>query len=226
MMSKPRPKLHSVRSPQREALATAIAEHEQAKAWFAHVKKATAANFEKSIVAHRVLDAAHLEIEKAENSAGQHAVAVALGQDTGSLPKSLKDAQADAQAAQAEYDGIQSVREGLNKELIDAQEAMRVTEWQLQRAVIAVVSGDGAVARVSQEYNLTLTKLVALRQALNYLDSIQALPSEVDLNVPPMLAERQTFVFEQLQRWAGLHGEARWRKYVEALAQDADALLS
>jgi hypothetical protein len=41
-----------------------------------------------------------------------------------------------------------------------------------------------------------------------------------------MLAERQTFVTQELQRWADLHGEARFKDFVHNLQTDCDAELS
>jgi hypothetical protein len=218
-----KPKLKSVRSPQRELLAEAIAAHEQAKAWAQHVRKAVEANFEKRVAASRAIDQAKADAAAAEKDAPSHLVAHALGQRSDE-PMPLAEAQAAAARAEAWHAKLMEIDEGLQRELVPAQHSVGHAQTRVREAIATVLKSDASITRLMNDYEATLATLVEQRQALDFIDTLGALSKELDRRaVPGLVANRVSTIIPS--RWDDIAGDLPWRKYVERLEKDPDAEL-
>jgi hypothetical protein len=217
------PKLKSVRSPQREALATAIVEHEKAVRWLAHVQEAVSVNFEKRVAASQQIDRAKSDAAAAEKDAPSHLVAHALGQHSDE-PMPLAEAQAAVTAAETWHRKLTEISEGLQGELGPAKHSVEFAEGRVREAIATVLKADASITRLVRDHEATIAVLIGQRQILDYLDTLGALDKELDRRaVPGIIASRVSTIVPG--PWDHIDGAGPWKKYVTELEKDADSEL-
>jgi hypothetical protein len=213
------------RSPQRVALASAIAERGACAHWLARVEDASKAAMNQAIDARERLEAAKLDIAEARKISPEELVAMALDE---AARKPLKETEARAKVRQLE-DEIENrthAREAIDAELLRARDSLDSISRKVREAVAATIRSEPAVAQLVNDYQTALRTVVEARLSLDYLASQNALDEAREgclREVPLFLATRTTTICD---RWAGLDGASEWKSFVKALEKDADAELS
>ncbi len=178
MRQRPAPDVTGHATPERTALAHAIAAHAAAVATVAATDEAGNRASQAVWDAQAAVTAAHEGIGEARDATVQHMIATAGG-DTGPAPRTerqARDALADAETA---LDAARSARDALKGRLPDAERdrdtaARRRTE--AARAVIASEAADHAAALVREVEGLQ-REATAKGAALRWLAKVGTLPA-------------------------------------------------
>jgi hypothetical protein len=196
------------RTPQRAALADAIAHHAAA---VEHAIAATGAidNGRRHAVADRAaLVAAQREVTFAELREADRLIAQAQGEPepSGPTPEEARGTVARLEETDKHHDRAVSI---LQARLADAHRAVGMAKDKIAAAVNAVLRADPAVRQLYIDHAEAADRYLTLRHIVTHLDTTEIRPLDV-----PRVSD--TPDYESAKRWFG---------YVDALAGDADAEL-
>ena len=198
-----------VRSPEREALAEAIARHNELTRRLTAIDAASTTAWTAHKAATAAVAAATAGVEKAKSDAGRHLTAVALG-EAGEAPVTVKAARLAVQDAQDALDAAQSAREALAGQRKEIENLLVVSRLRLDTSVAAVIAADPATHALIGRFKEQLRDLTDMRRALEFIEA----------KLPPDLRS-----WRSAEPWPELAGDAPWREALAALLQDADAPL-
>ena len=198
------------RSPQREALAEAVARHTTAARLVPAIKGEFAAADEAVYDAQDAVERTSPAVAEAQANAGRHRVAVALGA-AGPAPQSVSDARAAAQEALDAHAAALAARAALDEQHAAAAGDLQLARLVLERRVREVIAAEANIERLVADFVALHRELVGRRRVLEWLDLQDAVP-------------RGT-AWRSEDGWPDLPGAAPWKAAAAALETDPDAPL-
>ncbi|MGO9770417.1 MAG: hypothetical protein ACLPSW_12845 [Roseiarcus sp.] len=222
-MAKTNLKVEEPRSPQREALASAIANLGRAEDDLRLARAAAGKVRDRAWAAQDRLEALRSEHQTAPaNPAGAFIAAMREGRDAGvaelvAPTKTREVAEADIQR---EIDALTTTRAALDRAIPDREKALSAAKSKLAGAVAEVLRSETDVPRLLKEAEAVAADIVAQRAMLMQLRSL--LPAGAEKSAIESFIARPWLVNEL----NGQHptGQAVRAAY-EALLRDADAAL-
>ncbi len=237
-MKKPAPDVTGYPTPERAALAHAIAAHAAAAAHVAAIDAAAQRASEAVWDAQAAITKVGEAIGEAREAMLQHLIAAAGG-GTGAAPHTEREARADLADAEAALDAARAARDALKGRLPEAEQARYRAAWvrtEAARAVIAAEAADHAAALAAEVESLQRD---ALRKgaALCWLVKAGAVPTVQrvggEFGRPADSATRDTLTRHEMvlqvdtvdgwQNSTAKAGAAAWNDALAALERDAAA---
>jgi chromosome segregation ATPase len=206
----PRNEKPPARSAVREALAAAIERHERAKRELAATEEALDTCRGTARDAESALERAAAAIEEAKANAARHLTDTALGR-AGEAPVSIRQARANYQNAQDDYDSAIAAKGALAAKLKEAESELYWAQTKLNEGVAAAVKTDPAIRKLVVDGMAAHQELANHFAASAWLSSKGLIPDDLkDWHKRPPAINPDTSALEA---------------FVNALAGDADASL-
>lgn len=226
-------------SPQRQALAEAIAEHRARTEQIAALESAVEQVHHAWVASSKRKEKAEAALREAKDQAADNAVAAVLGKKPAGVT-TTKAARAAIEEATDDIEEATLADETLRARLQEAKTFLPLSEDKLQNAAAAVLRESPEVARLTAAVTELQRKLADAGAALLFLDRIRALadrsvsvsghdapvrtdglPQEIVLAVQRLMAPPSTW--NKLS--AEVPGARPWHQALTALMTDASAPL-
>ena len=212
-MSKPAMRLVDAtsppRTPEREALAEAIARRDTATKQLARIQTAHERASNTIYDLKDSVDKAIATLDEAKAGEGSYLAAVALG-DADAALSPVKAAAAAVEEANDQLGRCRATRDALEAEVKSAERELMWADMALDKCVGDVVRADPAIRKLATEYAAAQRRAVDLQRAMEAV---------------------QSYLPDDLQFWHGsipvaeLVAVAAWRAVLKELRTDADAPL-
>jgi chromosome segregation ATPase len=198
------------RTPEREALAEAIARRDAATKQLARVQAALDRASDAVYDSKDGVDKAIAALDEAKADEGRHLTAVALGEADAALSP-VKTAAAVVEQANEQLATARAMRTALEAEIKTAENDLMWTKNKIDDAVSAAVKTDPAVRQLVADFEAASKTYAELRQAMNVVrrERMPDTPGSWD----------------SVRNWSELPAATAWKVAIDALASDADALL-
>jgi hypothetical protein len=219
-------------SPERAALAGAIAQRDAVASEVAAIRAAVEAARAASHAAQQARAAAETGIATAKAAAGQHLTDAAMG-TAGARPPDIRAARAALLAADDDCEVTQIAVDALATRLAEAERAEPAARLKVESAALACVRASPEAARLLADTERLQRELFANAAALTHLHRIGGLDRAMPganpnaTSTPADLAAAR--LASPVSTWHALATESRepaWRAWLEALSTDADAMLA
>ena len=197
------------RSPQRQALAEALARRNSLDAQLTALLKAKEQAWRNVLAAERAIAAAEANIETAKIAAAKHITDAALGR-AGPAPISMRDARAAVQDAKDEHEARVAACDGLKAQIEKVEQSRSLLNLAVDDALRAVIANDPVVHGLLQRWAALQRESADVRAALHSLSGL--LPKEAS-------------GWDAIRNYPDLHLEAQWAAALNALRADPDAPL-
>jgi len=211
----PQPASSRAASVEREQLRAAIVRKNDIEARISKIEAALNAETQRKYAASAAVDDAESVLLKAKESEPQDNIARVLGEEPTSLI-SVFDAQRALEQAQAEYQAKRMLCEGLSERIESEQSSLRYVDSAIDDAIREVISA-------SPEGQGLVADYCAKLDAFNLADkTLQAISTLLTRDLHAKAISHHTDASYNYQRLAP---DERWPAAIEALKQDADAVL-
>ena len=199
------------RSPEREALASAIVKRNAAAARVQAIKAAQETADRNVLGARRAVEVAEQNIQSAKAAAARHLTDVAMGRDA-AAPMSIRQARSALQDANDELEAAEAARAALGKETVEVRAAhasLDALNVHVQDVARAVVAADPLPRTMADRREKLWREVAELSAALDILGaSVLGRPVS---NCPPAFHD--------------LKSPDQWRGAMKALETNPDAPL-
>jgi hypothetical protein len=213
-MAKPQHQAATV-SPQRAALAQAVAAQHEEHARRESVRAAHAQSIERAFACRDAVEQAYAALEQAKRDAADYAVALAGGK-AGAAPMTIRDARARLTDAQDELEAAEATQAALQQQADKVDHTF--APQRLKEAAIAVVqaeAGDHAHA-VAEKVAFPWNEEPGLQY--HHVQDPNVAAALNRMESPPS-------TWYELHRTPGLQGHTTWAQTMDLLAQDPNAPL-
>ena len=198
------------RTPEREALAEAIARRDTATKQLVRIAAAHEHASETVYDLKDSVDKAIATLDEAKAGEGSYLAAVALG-DADAALSPVKAAAAAVEEANDQLGTARRTRDALEAEMKAVESELMWAKSKLDEAVGDAVKADPATARLVAVFNEAERRFMSLRQAMGVVGTSR-LPKGSEF-------------WDCQHNWPALTDAPVWQAAVTALASDADAPL-
>lgn len=200
------------RSPEREALHRALAARDDAQRRVTAIRQAQEQALSQARTARDTLERAEAGVQVAKTQAARHLVDSALGK-AGPTPVTLREARQAVQDARDDVEAAEAAQADLEQQLKAAESKFNLARVVFDRAYREALSADPAVNSLLDEKEALTAKLLDIDAALCILAGAGGVPHA---GVVTLEVQNHVKVCELAQQW---------RTAIDALEQDADAVM-